>query len=178
MSTKQIFFQNLVDELNAPLVRFLTNKLKNNQDACDLAQEAFLRIYKLQNPQELDNARAFLFQTASNLAIDQLRRVKLHNKYLRAEACSPRVADEGAYASPSAERTAIAVQQLRLIYDTIDKLSPNCRRAFLLHRGKDMTYSEIASELGVSTSMVEKYIIQALRQCRKQLQKQEMPAFQ
>ena len=41
------------------------------------------------------------------------------------------------------------------------------RRAFLLHRGKDMSYAEIASEMNVSTSMVEKYIIQALKLIRE-----------
>ena len=43
------------------------------------------------------------------------------------------------------------------------------RRAFLLHRGKDMSYTEIATEMGVSTSMVEKYIIQALKLIREEL---------
>ena len=43
------------------------------------------------------------------------------------------------------------------------------RRAFLMHRGKDLSYSEIAIEMDVSTSMVEKYIIQALRILRKEV---------
>ena len=157
-----------------PLVRFLASKLKNEDDAHDLAQEAFLRIYKLEHPQKLTNARAFLFQTASNLAIDQLRRVKLHNRFLEAEAHYPGAQQETEYAVPSAERTASAEQQLQLVFTTIEGLPANCRRAFLLHRGRDMTYNEIARELGVSTSMVEKYIIQALRQCRRDLQ--ELPS--
>jgi len=45
------------------------------------------------------------------------------------------------------------------------------RRAFLLHRSKDLSYPEIAAEMGVSTSMVEKYIIQALKQIRAELKK-------
>jgi len=43
------------------------------------------------------------------------------------------------------------------------------RRAFLMHRAKDLSYSEIADEMGVSTSMVEKYIIQALKILRKEM---------
>lgn len=173
MGTKQTFLRSLVDELNTPLVRFLTSKLKNEDDANDLAQEAFLRIYKLEHPQKLTNARAFLFVTASNLAIDQLRRMKLHNSYVNTEIRLAAVADGTETAAPSAERTAVAEQQLQLIYSTIEKLPAKCRKAFLLHRGKDMTYSEIARELKVSTSMVEKYIIQALRQCRQELQSWE-----
>jgi|TARA_Y100000310_G_scaffold338924_1_gene429988 RNA polymerase sigma-70 factor (ECF subfamily) len=174
MGTKQTFLRSLIDELGTPLVRFLSGKVKNEDDARDLAQEAFLRIYRLEEPQKLTNAKAFLFQTASNLAIDQLRHAKLHSRYLETEARYPGSEPEDEYAVPSAERTAAAQQQLQLIFNTIEELPANCRRAFLLHRGRDMTYGEIARELGVSTSMVEKYIIQALRQCRMELQKQEI----
>jgi len=177
MSTKQRFLHNLVNEFNAPLVRFLTSKLRNDQDASDLAQEAFLRIYNLNHPQKLNNARAFLFQTASNLVIDQQRRKKVHARYLRSEIPPADEGDDSVQATPSAERTVAATQQLQLIYQTIEKLPPNCRRAFLLHRSRGMTYSDIAKEMGISVSMVEKYIIQALKQCRRELEKNDNTEF-
>ena len=40
----------------------------------------------------------------------------------------------------------------------------------MLHRTQDLTYPEIARQLGVSTSMVEKYVIQALKHCRRRLE--------
>ena len=95
----------LMGELSTPLIRYLTKKLKNNEDANDLAQEAFLRLHRFQQSSQLDNARAFLFRTANNLVIDQIRRDKVHDKYLNSEM-PPESSDgdEDKFA-PSAERT-------------------------------------------------------------------------
>lgn len=169
MATKQTFLKQLFDEYGAPLVRFLTNRVHDEEEASDLAQEAFLRIYNLEHPQKLTNARAFLFRTAANLVIDRGRREKVHARFLESESASPDDSDKSGYHSPSAERAVAAEQQLTVIYRTIDRLPPNCRRAFLLHRGQNLTYSEIARELGISTSMVEKHVIEALKACRQAL---------
>ena len=55
------------------------------------AKEALAEIEAL-SADQLDNARAFLFQVASNLAVDQLRRRQLHFRFLRAEK---NLAEEG-----------------------------------------------------------------------------------
>ena len=84
-SDKDQFIARLVAEHGQTLEKFLARKLDNPEDAAELAQEAFIRLHRLEQPQELDNARAFLFQVASNLAVDQLRRRQLHFRFLRAE---------------------------------------------------------------------------------------------
>ena len=71
--------------------------------------------------------------------------------------------------APSAERTVSAEEELDQIYKVVDQMPEQVHRAFLMHRGKDLSYSEIAIEMDVSTSMVEKYIIQALRILRKEV---------
>jgi RNA polymerase sigma-70 factor (ECF subfamily) len=48
----------------------------------------------------------------------------------------------------------------------IRALPPRTRDAFLLHRFEDQTYGQIAKRLGVSVSMVEKHIAEALRQLK------------
>ena len=55
------------------------------------------------------------------------------------------------------------------IYAAIDELPLKCRQAFLLHRNSGLSYSDIALELDVSVSSVEKYILQALKHCRAAL---------
>ena len=65
------------------LVRFLYRKVKNWEDAEDIAQNAFIRIQRLTQTGELDNPKAYLYQTASNLAIDKIRREKLHTAYVQ-----------------------------------------------------------------------------------------------
>jgi RNA polymerase sigma factor (sigma-70 family) len=157
-----------VDELGPQLVRYLATNGWSYDDARDLAQEAMLRVHKFQQSQTLDNARAFLFKTANNLAIDQIRRTHLHDKYLRSEMPADQEEDNYQFA-PSPERTAAAKQELDNIYAVVDKMPTKVKRAFLLNRDRDLSYTEIAKEMGVSNSMVEKYITEALKVLRQQI---------
>lgn len=157
----------LMDELATPLVRYLAKKVPNDEDANDLAQEAFLRMHKFQQSKDLENARAFLYRTANNLVIDQLRRARVHDRYMSSEMLPEHSDEDEDKFAPSAERTVSAEEELDRIYEIVDRMPVKVRRAFLLHRGKDMSYSEIATEMNVSTSMVEKYIIQALKLIRE-----------
>jgi len=168
-SNTALLLDEQMDELATPLVRYLTKKVRNNEDANDLAQEAFLRMHKFQQSRRLDNARAFLFKTANNLVVDQMRRARVHDKYLSFEMLPEQSDEENDKFAPSAERTVSAEQELDKIYKVVDQMPEKVRRAFLMHRGKDLSYPEIASEMGVSTSMVEKYIIQALKILREQM---------
>jgi RNA polymerase sigma factor (sigma-70 family) len=158
-----------MDELATPLVRYLSKKVRNNEDANDLAQEAFLRMHKFQQSRQLSNARAFLYKTANNLVVDQIRRAKVHEKYLSSEMLPDESDEENGKLAPSAERTALAERELDQIYKVVDKMPEKVRRAFLMHRAKDLSYSQIADEMDVSNSMVEKYIVQALKILRKEM---------
>lgn len=168
-SNTALLLDEQMDELATPLVRYLTKKVRNDEDANDLAQEAFLRMHKFQQSRRLDNARAFLYKTANNLVVDQLRRARVHDKYLNFEMLPEQSDEENDKCAPSAERTVSAEQELNQLYKVVDQMPEKVRRAFLLHRGKDLSYPEIAIEMYVSTSMVEKYIIQALRILREKM---------
>ncbi|MFT5085501.1 MAG: RNA polymerase sigma factor (sigma-70 family) [Lentisphaeria bacterium] len=152
------------------LIRFLSRKMRSPQDAEDIAQNAFIRIQRITRMGKLDNLKAYLYQTASNLAIDQLRREKLHSNYVNKETSK-----QMAYGDPSSstadhctpDRQLAAQRQLKAIHKALDSLPIKCRQAFLLHRNKGLSYSEIAAEMGVSVSSVEKYILQSLKTCRK-----------
>jgi len=168
---KSRFISQLVELYGPSLERYLARKLDNPADAAEVAQEAFLRIYRLQHPEQLDNVRAFLFQVASNLAIDQLRRRSLHFRFLKIER---QELGEGEFSehyagAASPEHILSAQEQLQRIYKAVDTLPEKCRQAFLLHRNSGMSYNDIARELGVSVSSVEKYILQALKHCRAEL---------
>ena len=52
----------LVREHSSALVRFLTRRMKSREDAEDIAQAAYLKLYTLDDLNHLSNAKAFLFQ--------------------------------------------------------------------------------------------------------------------
>jgi RNA polymerase sigma factor (sigma-70 family) len=159
---KHSFLEELVTQHGPALQRFLTRKLRSPEEAADVAQETYLRLHKLEDLGKLTNARAFMFQTAANMAVDQLRRTILHEKYVEFE-----VHKEPRQNNSSPDRILNAEEQLQHIYQTIEGLPLKCRQAFLLHRKSGMSYSAIAEEMSISVSSVEKYILQALKECRK-----------
>ncbi|GAA5524080.1 putative RNA polymerase sigma factor FecI [Microbulbifer aestuariivivens] len=162
--------EKLFTEHGQALVRFLSRIVRNTEDAEDIAQQAYLRLQKLSDEKELDNPRAYLYQIANNLAIDQLRRGKLHTEYVNQQipAEGETVSDDHAD-QQSPERVLAARQQLQSIYEAMDSLPVKCRQAFLLHRSRGLSYTEIAREMDISVSSVEKYILQALKACRRRV---------
>src|SRR5262249_52558866 len=64
---------NLFREHNDALVRFITGRLHSQQEAKEVAQEAYVRLLQLDLPGAVSYLRAFLFKTAANLAADRLR---------------------------------------------------------------------------------------------------------
>ncbi len=170
-SDKDKFIASLVSEHGAPLENYLARKLDSREDAAELAQEAYMRLHRLEQPENLDNARAFLFQVATNLAVDQLRRRQLHFKFLKAEkSVNPdgEPADLNA-AGASPEQIIGARQKLSAIESALEQMPFKVKQAFLLHRQSGLSYSAIAEQMQVSVSSVEKYILQALKQCRQTL---------
>lgn len=169
--TKDQFIADLVSQHSVPLEKYLARKLDNPDDAAELAQEAFIRLHRLDQPENLDNARAFLFQVATNLAVDQLRRRQLHFKFLKAEkslSADGEPLDLNA-AGASPEQILGAREKLEAIQEAVNELPFKVKQAFLLHRQRGMSYNAIADQMQVSVSSVEKYILQALKHCKKRL---------
>lgn len=162
------FFQRFFQDNHNSLVRFLSRKLSDPEEARDIAQDAFHNMMQVEGAEDFDHARAYLFQTASNLALNRMRKRQRQQNYLRSEEHVAETSEEGTIASP--ERAAAAREQLKQVEAALDELPDKCRRAFLMHRARHMTYPQIADELGVSVSTVEKYMITALQQCRKRVQ--------
>ena len=105
------------------------------------------------------------------LAIDQLRRRTLYFRFLNAEknlSEGGEPVDSNAIAA-SPEKILAAREKLAYIYRAVDELPFKVKQAFLLHRHRGMSYQEIATEMEVSVSSVEKYILEALKHCRRQL---------
>jgi RNA polymerase sigma factor (sigma-70 family) len=153
--------RNHYDELR----KFLTVKLKSEEEAADITQEACVRVLSLRVPQDIRQPRAFLFKTALNLVVDTFRQPRRR---------VPHLPDETVLASlpsstPNPESIVEARERLTLLQAAIAELPPKCRRVFLLHKFGNLTHKEIAARLGISRNMVEKHIIKAMTHCRKRL---------
>ena len=133
---------------------YLRRTLRRDADADEIAQEAMLRIWNARGSVSLDTARPLLFRIASNLAIDRLRE---HQRWRFSDiADAPQEAE-----TISAERIVAAREELAVIEAAIAALPDNCRAAFVSSRVDGKTHAEIAGEMGISKSMVEKHVAEA-----------------
>lgn len=154
----------------ADLLRFLTRRTGDATRAADVAQDTYVRLATL-SPTALrvDNPRAYVYRVAGNLAIDTQRRERrIAHDFTFVEAAEA-VPDP----SPTPEAAALARERLRLLEAALGELPFKPRLALLLNRVEGRTFAEIAAELGVSESMVAKYIARALRHCRDRLREKD-----
>lgn len=154
------------------LLRFFTHKLGCRDLAADCTQETYVHLVRMRSTIDVQNPRAFLFRVAANLAVDNLRKIRIRREALSVDP----LPDNAASMAPSAEDALDAKQRLVQVERAIGELSPKCRSALLMNRLEGKTHREIAEALGVSESMVAKYVIQALKHCRACLDAKEMPS--
>lgn len=146
------------------LFAWLRKKLRCSHSAADVAQDTFLRIISSRDAlMGVKQPRAYLTTTAKRLIVDQVRKRHVEQIYLAELA--QHAGEWSEYPSP--EQITIAVQALEEIEAALRNLSLKAREAFTLHYLDDQTHSQIATHLGVSTKMVQKYLAQALVQCQK-----------
>jgi RNA polymerase sigma factor (sigma-70 family) len=140
------------------LVRFLARRVKCIITAHDLAHDIFMKIHTLEGIAPVRNPRAYLFRMASNLAADHLRTEARHSALLHeAHGMLWQGVEE---ATP--ERRLIARQALAAVRGIIADLSPTSRTIFYLSRFEGKTQREIALELGISRTTVEKHMRKVL----------------
>ena len=164
--------QEIIRRHHSALLSFLRQRLRIAHDADDVAQESYIRMMQYDGSREIRSPSSMLFRIAINVAND-LGRAELARR-----ASDQRSIDDLELVSelPSAEREMGARQELELLQGAIARLSPKCRRVFLLSRTQLMTYPEIALHCGISLKMVEKHISRALAICAKELRDAAEPA--
>ncbi|MBV4481428.1 sigma-70 family RNA polymerase sigma factor [Pseudomonas khavaziana] len=144
------------------LIGTWTRRLRSRQQAEDLAHDTFVRVLE-SRASEVVQPRAYLHQTARNIAVDAYRRED------RREALTLRVMDQNTPHGGDPEHHMHAIQLADSIERALAELPLNCRRIFIWQKIEGLTQQEIAQRLGLSKNMVEKYMIRTLRHLRDRL---------
>ncbi|MHA7917661.1 sigma-70 family RNA polymerase sigma factor [Alloalcanivorax xenomutans] len=144
------------------LLGWLRKKLGCSQRAADMAHDTFVRVLTSSSDlQGVREPRAFLTTIAGRLIIDDARRKKVEQAYL--ETWMALYGD--CAAAPSSEELATVVELLTEVVGWLESLPEKPRQAFIMSRLDGLSHAEIAERLGVSVSMVKKYVAQALLHC-------------
>lgn len=160
---KDEWFVGIFTRYGRALRRYLRRFSLNDDTAADLAQEAFLRTYAASADKRIEHPRSYLFQTARNLALNDIRRRNTANTEAVAD-----FDDLGVYEEyPSLESAHISREEFDVLCEAIDQLPTQCQRVFVLRKIYHFSYAEIATELGIAVSTVEKHVARGAKACHR-----------
>ncbi|AZC20220.1 MULTISPECIES: RNA polymerase sigma factor [Pseudomonas] len=151
----QTHFNHVFLTQRTSLLRTLERMVNNHSTAEDLLQETYLRVTRALAERTITHLEPFVFQTARNLALDHLRARRIQDRTLL-EDVPQQVLESVAAPTSSAEDAAHAEQLLERLNLSLGQLSTRQQRIFILSRLHGQSYQEIADELGVSPSTVQK----------------------
>ena len=157
---KQTRFAAIFRQYGRALHHFLRRRVRSPEAAEDLMQETFARVYAADTG-NLVSTRNFLFRTAHNLAINHRRNARNARTDAVADVDALGATDEAA----SPEEKLHWREELASLERVIDSLPPQCRQVFILQKFELRSHREIADQLGIALSTVEKHIAKAVKVC-------------
>ena len=158
---------HLFREHNSALVGYLTSRLQSAQEAKEVAQEAYARLLQLRAPGPFSLFRAYLFKTATNLAIDRLRHRTVRRHVEQGTMLEDLAAGRTEYDDPA--KQLLARERTEQLLGYLQELPSKCRQVFNLHRLDGLAQREVAMQLGMSERMVRRYVTYAMVYCRLRL---------
>ena len=144
------------------LVRLVGNK----DEASDLLQETFIRLYKNRKQIAVDgNIKSWLYKVATNIAYDHFRKKKRENLVS--------IDDDETFETFSEELSYTNVEQQILSADlenALEKIRPHYKNILLLYYREGFSYEEIAEILDTPLNTIKTHLRRARQELAKLLQ--------
>lgn len=138
--------------------------LSNDQDgAKDIVQNIFMKLWENRKTlPEIYSFKSYLYKSVYNEFLNQIRGssriIFFEKEYFEALKNFVNVKDNSQ-----------TIEQIALLNDEIEKLSPKCKKTFLLCKREGLSYIETANYLNISTKTVEKHMVKAFSILRKKM---------
>lgn len=152
------FFKSNIKSLR----NYLYFKFGNSEQANDVAQDAFIKLWEKCAEVPPEKAKSFLFTVANNTTLNQIAHQKVVLNYAKNH-----INDDKNNINP--EFILEENQFKTKLEKAINNLTEGQKTAFLLHRIEGKKYLEIAEILGITQKAVEKRIHGALVSLRKEI---------
>lgn len=137
-------FETLYLELEKPLYNTVFRWVWREDEAMDLVQEAFVRLWAVRHKVRQDEAKAYVFKIALNLAARKRRSAKLWKW----------TGLEGLVSSDSQDRELIESEREKAVRTAVENLPLKIRKVVVLVRFAQMSYKEIGTLLRIPSGTV------------------------
>ncbi len=169
-------FEELVRAYQSRLLGVLTHLIGKRDEAEDLTQDVFLRIYKARKGyRPRAKFSTWLFTIANNLALNHLRgKARAHTVALDGGALN--TSSLGTPADRATSRDGTASAQMRqveladVVREALDELGEDQRLAVLLNKFEEMSYADIAAVMGRTEAAVKSLLARARMNLRDRLE--------
>jgi RNA polymerase sigma-70 factor (ECF subfamily) len=161
-------FRSLFRVFVPPLQQVINRITKSHTITDDLVQETFLRVWVARDQlTSLTNPRSWILKIGFFLAINHVRRLKVHDKVIDV------VGRQGSVVSSNTtEEDTDFRNMLRLVGEAVLQLPPRQREVYRLSREEGLTMPQIAERLSITPGTVKNQLVSALSSIRGQLEKQ------
>ncbi len=160
--TDDAHVQNVYLSIRRLLARSVS-RLVPPHDVEDIVQETYVRVCQVKKPEAINCPRSFLLKTARNLALDHIKRAE--NRLVKVLSSDDAVLAEIGGGRDETFHSAASDQEFALFCEAVRQLPVHCRRVFVLKKVYGYSQKEIARQLQISESTVEKHIAVGMQRC-------------
>lgn len=150
-------YNNLIDELGAPLYRYAFHFMRNEEDAKDIVQDVFEKLWINRKKIDLERVKSWLYKCTQNAMINFLNK-KSRTRYMDSQSLPER---------PSMPDSTFESQQM--VERIVNILPPVQKSIILLRDIEGYSYDDIGQILDLSPSQVKVYLFRARMKIKKQL---------
>ena len=153
------------------LYKFLLRRVDNRATAQDLAQEAYLRLLRIEKKHLIRQPAAYLFRIAANLVYEfQLKERRSWHvtslDRLKEMNIEPRASDNFSRRNDNPEYAVEQREALKRIQEALTSMPPLYASVLVLCKRDGLSHQEIAEKLEISIHTVRKYLTRAVVACR------------
>jgi len=141
-------YNNCVDEYSDGVYRFILKNIRDEDNAKDVVQDAFMKMWEKAESIDAKKAKSYIFTAAYHTMIDFIRK----NKRLISEA-------EVYRPEPSSSRSYSDVNEI--LEEALEKLSEVQKAVVVLRDYEGYSYQEIGEIVNLNESQVKVYIYRA-----------------
>lgn len=157
-------FAEIVDRYKHALVNYLTHLLRSRDRAEEVAQDAFVRLYRNASQyRERERLGPYLYRIATNLVVSEVRREKRWTLLL------PRLHASSRQSEPAPDTTLLSDEIQRQVRAALEKLPLKYRAPLVLFEIEEWSYEAIGQTLDLRSGTVKSRISRARELLRRHL---------